>query len=156
MIYYIYKISIKDYVYIGSTKDFNQRKINHKRACNNLNLKESKFKVYEIIRQNGGWDECEIVPIDEIECETKIQALIHEEKLRLQYKANMNSFAAHRVGKEKENEQKREKVICECGVSYGKSNSTHHFRTQKHLDFITLKKNLEILILPCVCLVCGK
>jgi len=161
MIYIIYKMCIQDFVYIGSSKDFNQRKIAHKRNCNSPQLKEYKFKVYEIIRNNGGWENVTITPIEEFDCETKLQATIREEYWRNEYKANMNTFKAYREGKEKENESKREKLVCDCGITYSKSNSTHHKRSKIHIDFETKKKQeadaAELLKLQsCICAYCGK
>ena len=48
----LYKISKQgdNNFYIGSTEDFNRRKIEHKYRC-----KTKDFKLYKYIRENGGW-----------------------------------------------------------------------------------------------------
>jgi len=160
----MYRISILDYTYIGSTRDFNQRKKKHKNACNNPNNSSYNYKVYQIIREAGGWDKCEIVPIEEYECENGIQARMREEFLRKEYNALMNTNkASHNkqeynaeywvLNKDKLEIQKKEwyeankvevlekmnkKYSCECGGCYTYCNKKTHNRTQKHLKYINL------------------
>ena len=56
----IYKLCCQDlnvpYVYVGHTTNFIKRKARHKIDCNNSNKKEYNLKVYQIIRDNGGWE----------------------------------------------------------------------------------------------------
>lgn len=93
--YYIYKIYCSDDnitdTYIGSTQNVTTRKYKHKYNCNNQNSKKYNTKVYQIIRQNGGWDNWNFVVIEEIKECSKIQAHIREEYHRQEIKANMNS-----------------------------------------------------------------
>ena len=68
----IYKIvcnnlDIKD-VYVGHTTDFTKRKHQHKHICNNVNSKSHNFKVYNSIRENGGWDNWSMIEIEKFEC----------------------------------------------------------------------------------------
>lgn len=96
MKYIIYKIQIKDYIYIGSTQNFTMRKAAHKNGCNNINRKNGNLFVYRTIRENGGWDCCTMIPVKEIEVETKTQARILEEEVRVEYNAQMNMIRAYR------------------------------------------------------------
>lgn len=89
MIYIIYKISIANQCYIGSTKDLKQRKKCHKDRWN-----KGTEKIYEFIRANGGWDKIEIIPIEEYECEGLLQARIREEYWRREYNAELNTRRA--------------------------------------------------------------
>lgn len=91
MKYIIYKIQIKDYIYIGSTKNFTIRKSQHKYDCNN----GKDVLVYRTIREHGGWECCTMVPVKEIEAETKLQAHIAEEAVRVEYNATMNTYRAY-------------------------------------------------------------
>lgn len=102
MIYIIYRITVGDYIYIGSTKDLIQRKRKHKSAC-----KTKELKVYKMIREAGGWDKCEMTPIEEYDCEGQLQAHMREEHWRREYNANMNSIRAYRTEEERI-EQKKE------------------------------------------------
>ena len=132
MKYIIYKIQIKDYIYIGSTKNFTIRKASHKRDCNN----GKDFLVYNTIRENGGWECCTIVPIREVEVETVLQAHIIEEEERVKYNAQMNAIRAYRTEEEKlsyvnywreENKEKR----AETGKLWYEANKEKRAETQK-------------------------
>lgn len=96
MKYIMYRISVGDYTYIGSTKDFKQRATTHKYSCATKDL-----KVYQMIRNAGGWDKCEMVPIEEFECESILEAHMREEYWRREYNANMNSYRAYRTEEER-------------------------------------------------------
>jgi hypothetical protein len=59
----VYKLCCKDVqikdIYIGSTCNFSRRKCLHKNFCNNEKNKAYNLKVYQFIRDNGGfgfWD----------------------------------------------------------------------------------------------------
>jgi hypothetical protein len=73
----IYKICCRDVnvpeIYIGSTCNFINRRRQHKGACIYDNNKAHNFKVYEFIRNHGGWDNWEMVMIEERSVETKLQ-----------------------------------------------------------------------------------
>ena len=94
--YYIYKIYCNDEnvtdTYIGSTKNIATRKYRHKISCNNQNSKKYDMKIYQIIRANEGWDNWNLIVIEEIKECSKIQAHIREEYHRQEIKANMNSI----------------------------------------------------------------
>ena len=88
----IYKIycndnSISD-VYVGHTTNFTNRKTQHKLSCNNLN---NKFKLYDTIRQNGGWNNWNMVEIAEYNCKDKTEARIKEQQHYEELKATLNS-----------------------------------------------------------------
>ena len=80
--YVIYKIksldSTIDYCYVGSTQNFIKRKWNHKSRCNTMH-KKSDNKLYHTMRENGGWDNFEMTPIEEYKCDTPQQAHIREQ-----------------------------------------------------------------------------
>ena len=65
-------------IYIGSTTNFKCRKNGHKADCNNKNSKNYNFKVYQFIRDNGGWDEWQMIPIETFSCNNKIDLKIRE------------------------------------------------------------------------------
>ncbi len=142
MKYIMYRISVGDYTYIGSTKDFKQRVSVHKYDSNKKDL-----KVYQMIREAGGFEKCEIVPIEEFECETTLEAHIREEHWRREYNANMNTRRAHRTEEERiEQEREQHKIqckkrdntkhTCECGKKYTHRNKTRHEKTQKHIKYL--------------------
>ena len=101
IIYKIYKDGLDDF-YIGSTTQFIKRKNQHKSAS-----KTSDFKIYKIIRDNGGWDEWIMTAIEEYkECENQIQARIREEEWRVKLNATMNTLKAYSTIEEKKKYKK--------------------------------------------------
>jgi hypothetical protein len=148
MKYIIYKISIADYTYIGSTRDLKQRKIEHKYGCGKENNKSYNLKLYQTIRANGGWDAIEICPIEEFECDGPIQAHIREEHWRREYNAQLNMMRAHRTREEfvqshrdqanayyaENRDARREKIQCDCGAIICRSSKSSHLRTKCHSD----------------------
>lgn len=57
--------------YIGSSRDFNKRRNKHKYDCNNPNSKRYTSKLYQHIRENGGWDNWTIYQIETYPCTSK-------------------------------------------------------------------------------------
>ena len=74
----IYKIICKDEtitdIYIGHTTNFKQRNKLHKSTCNVESLKGYNYKIYKIIRENGGWDNWNMIIIEEYPCESVNEA----------------------------------------------------------------------------------
>ena len=92
----IYKIvckdlSIKD-LYIGSTTDFTTRKCGHKHDCNNDKRKHYNFKVYQMIRENGGWDNWEMLEIEKYPCNNNNEARTRERFWYEELHASMNTL----------------------------------------------------------------
>ena len=100
MKYIIYKIEINNHKYIGSTKNFTQRKASHKASCLYESRATHNCLLYRTIRENGGWNCCTMIPVKEIEVESKTQAHIAEEATRIEYNAQMNTRRAHRTEEE--------------------------------------------------------
>jgi hypothetical protein len=97
MIYYFYKIVCDDlpnFVYVGSTKAFANRKYEHKRSCNNEKRSNYNFKIYQTIRENGGWDNWRMVCVHQQEVANKRQAEQIEEQYRVELNGNMNAYRA--------------------------------------------------------------
>tara|TARA_R110002050_G_scaffold365_4_gene2471 strand:+ start:7 stop:690 length:684 start_codon:yes stop_codon:yes gene_type:complete len=95
-------------IYIGSTTNFRNRKLQHKRNCLNDNYNKNNFPVYKYIHDNGGWDCWEMVAIENFKCENKreleIRERFHIEKL----KSKLNKIIPTRTSAEwrKDNEEK--------------------------------------------------
>lgn len=73
----IYKLCCKDPSipdeYIGSTTNKDRRKNSHKSICNNENNEKYNYPIYQFIRENGGFDNWEMIILEEYPCESKIQ-----------------------------------------------------------------------------------
>jgi hypothetical protein len=83
-----------DYVYVGSTTDFTRRKASHKSNCNNETTCSYNLKVYQTIRENGGWDAFKMLEVEEYPCENSKQAQKREQYWIDFYKSNLNSKKA--------------------------------------------------------------
>lgn len=80
MIYIIYRIFYKDQVnYVGSTRNYEQRKIKHKSNCFNEKRNEYNKKLYKFIRNNKiPWDSLEFEVIQEDMFDSKEDILKQE------------------------------------------------------------------------------
>ena len=100
----IYKIVCKDInnkdCYVGHTTCFTKRKYRHKYCCNNPNDKGYNLYVYKFIRENGGWDNWEMVEVDKVSCVDSNEALKHERHYIEQLKATLNKVIPTRTDKE--------------------------------------------------------
>ena len=96
--YIFYKfVCINDDVsscYVGSTGNFKRRKDQHKSMCYKENGKQYNYKIYQTIRENGGWDNWKMIEIGKRENITKRDAEQIEEEYRTQLKADMNTIRA--------------------------------------------------------------
>ena len=106
----IYKIvcidlNIKD-CYVGHTTNFRQRKSLHKSICNNQNSKYYNNYKYKFIRENGGWENWDMVPLEEFPCENNIQARIREQYWINELQSGMNSWRAYRTEEERITQKK--------------------------------------------------
>ena len=111
--YIIYKIICNDEniidCYVGSTANFNKRKNNHKVNCN-TNNSMSHYKVYQTIRENGGWENWSMIPIAEYKQISLVESKIKEEEYRVNLEAKLNSKAAYKSKEESiQNQRKNNK-----------------------------------------------
>jgi len=74
----MYKIVCNDLnvkeCYVGHTINMTKRKCCHKSACNNEKNRHHNLKIYQIIRQNGGWSNWSMILVEKFPCEDKYQA----------------------------------------------------------------------------------
>ena len=89
-----------EYIYIGSTTNFRGRKLKHKENCKYESAKSHNYPVYQFIRENGGWDEWEMIAIEEYPCISKRELEIRERFHIEILKAKLNSKLPVRCGKE--------------------------------------------------------
>jgi predicted GIY-YIG superfamily endonuclease len=101
VIYKIQHIDKDELLYVGSTTDFRRRKNRHKSDC-----KRGTIKLYEMIRDNGGWQMFNMVIIKEFCCENAEQARAEEDRIMREMKCNMNMIRAHTTSEEKRQQKK--------------------------------------------------
>jgi len=95
----MYKICPKNtalkYCYIGQTANFGNRQRQHlKNTVTKSDKKHYHLKHYQAIRENGGWDEWEMVEIEQFNGKTNLEARMREQELIEEYNANLNSVSA--------------------------------------------------------------
>ena len=95
---HIYKIVCKDLnikgCYVGHTTDFKTRKGCHKRVCYNRNDKNHHLPLYQFIRENGGWDNFDMVLIETVNCPNSLEARKHERERMEQEQSTLNKVRA--------------------------------------------------------------
>jgi hypothetical protein len=106
----IYKLCCLDQnindIYIGHTTDFNRRKSHHKDSCNGVNDKHYNYKVYHFIRANGGWDNWNMIQIEEYQCNNRREADARETFWMKELKSTLNSRTSFATKEEKKQQQK--------------------------------------------------
>jgi hypothetical protein len=88
----MYKIVCKDLnikdCYVGHTTNFTERKRQHKFKCTS----DHNFKVYQIIRDNGGWNNWEMIMIEIFKCNNEIEAKTRERFWFEQLNSTLNTI----------------------------------------------------------------
>ena len=144
--------------YIGSTTDMYNREKNHRNKWNDINYRSYKYKVYQFIRDNGGWDNWEMKKIFDVEDDTP---LADWEQYYIDFmKPTLNEINANRsMLKQKKKEylikwrkdnplkyieqNKRSNIRLNCDVCGEEMNKKHLLRhkRRKHLGITDYKKD---------------
>jgi len=100
----IYKIVCNDLnvnqCYVGHTTDMTKRKWGHKSVCNNDKNKGHNHKIYKIIRENGGWDNWNMLLVEKFPCKDKYDACKREREVYEELDAKMNMLIPYRTQEE--------------------------------------------------------
>ena len=107
IIYHIRHMESKEVVYVGSTTNFFIRKAKHKYLWNKEEGKEFTRPIYCHIRNNGGFDFFEVIPIQSLKLENKTQLLIAEQAELDKHQTLVNSYKAHTTIEEQKKYQKQ-------------------------------------------------
>jgi len=144
--YTIYEIKCndedKEFIYIGSTKNFNRRKKQHELYSIN---EKNNYLLYKFIRENQGWANFQMKIIEIIVCETKTDARIREQFWLENKKANLNNRNAYST-KEFIKEQNKEKAkqYYEKNKEKAKQYQKQYYEKNKlNQKKIKIKKNLN-------------
>ena len=109
---HFYKIVCKDTnvksLYVGHTTDFTARKYDHKKQCINPNNASHNHFVYQAIRENGNWDNWDMVELETRCCESSLEARRIEREYVEQLNADLNAVKRPVVSLEEKKEYKKE------------------------------------------------
>ena len=137
----IYKIicndpSIND-VYVGHTTNFVQRKHGHKQNCINEKLPSYNCKLYNIIRQNGGWSNWRMEIINFYNCKNQYEARIKEQEHFTLLNATLNSVEplpkSNLINNDHDTESNNNEYCCEsCNISFENLDLLNVHKTKIH------------------------
>jgi GIY-YIG catalytic domain len=167
----IYKIVCKDItntsVYIGHTTNFIKRKTQHKDCCRyEFKNKKNNTKIYETIKNNGGWDNWDMVEIEKFPCLDGNEARARERYWYELHESKLNTQAPNRTRQEYklENKEKVKQANHEYFIKHkteiyikrkekrephkDKINEKSKEYREKHKDEINEKKRQKIV---CIC-----
>jgi len=99
-IYKIEHIDNESLVYVGHTTCFNKRKTAHKSGCYNENDTHYNYKVYQMIRENGGWDMFKMIEVQKYPCADRREAERRENEVIKELKSSMNMRKSFRTEEE--------------------------------------------------------
>ena len=124
----IYQIVCKDLgildKYVGSTTDLIRRRQMHKSSCNNPNQKLYNTKLYKTIRDNGGWDNWQMIMVEVFPCKNREEAFKREREVYELLSPSLNKNRPHVTPEEKKlyYTQNSERII-ECSKQYYADNT---------------------------------
>ena len=129
--------SVND-LYIGHTTNFVQRKYAHKQGCINPKSVNYNCKLYNVIRDNMGWDNWTMEIIAFHNCEDLMAAKKQEQQYFEEYKATLNSIEPCPTRKPKREvvaRAKREVLYCNtCKVFFDtRKAQAEHNKRPRHL-----------------------
>jgi hypothetical protein len=163
----IYKLCCNDinikHVYIGSTTDFSNRKRSHKYCCINTHNKNYNLKVYQFIRDNGGWDNWSMIMIEEYSCENKLQLLKKEREyveksiLSLNYCLPTRTIDEYRKDNKEKNKiyyKKNKEILIKYQKKYNEDNKDDIIKKKKKYYYDNKEKIKEKYNVRHIC-VCG-
>jgi len=154
----IYKIVCKDLTvkdcYVGNTCNWVKRKSQHKNSVINENHTEYNNKKATIIRENGGWENWEMVLIENYPCKTDLEARSKEREWLEKLGANMNSQSPQRTDaqyraefRDKINAQcliaNLKRMTCVCGKNHLKGSKSTHLKSKNHTDWVKANETIS-------------
>jgi len=92
-------ITIKD-LYVGQTTNFTKRKCKHKSICNNIYDGNHNLYIYEFIRENGNWNNWDMIEVENYNAVDKLDAGKKERFWIEQLQATLNKVVPTRTLKE--------------------------------------------------------
>ena len=144
----VYKIVCKDPTitefYIGSTKDLNTR--GHKTKCNNPKNNSYNTPLYQFIRSNGGWDNWEMIVLEETPNYDKQNRFILEQSYKDKLKPQLNSINAFGYDIKRRDEgfkiyyEKNKQIILESKKKYHENNKEEILKKKQKIYQLNKEK----------------
>ena len=152
---HFYKIICKDLnvkeCYVGHTLNFVKRKCHHKSDCNLPHSKNYNYSVYNFIRENGGWENWEMILIDTLNCENLLEVSKKEREFVENLNACLNDNLPSRT-REDWRRDKREELLPKKKDDYHKNRDRYRQQQKENYennkDEINNKRKTKIM---CVC-----
>lgn len=94
-------------VYVGSTINLKQRINQHRKNCNNKKNKNYKNKLYQYLRENGGFNQYEFIILECYVYNFKRELLCKEDDYIKMYDNNLNQLRAYLSDEEHKNRHKK-------------------------------------------------
>jgi len=149
----IYKLCCNDLsitnIYVGQTTDFRKRKNRHKSCCNNETAKGYDYNVYAFIRDNGGWDNWDMIEIERYEAIDGNDAKKRERYWIEELKASLNCKLPTRTNKEYIEQHKEH--LDECKIKYRETHKEEKAKTDKEYREKNKEKILKRLLEKITC-----
>lgn len=166
---FIYKLcckntDIKD-EYVGSTTNKRSRKSNHKLNCSDQNRKDYNLRVYQFIRENGGWENWQFIILEKCEVSNVVELRLRERHFIELLRPTLNKLIPTRTQKEydyvnrekikeyrskyyeenkseiirKNCERQKKRILCEsCNIEIAMSSLSHHKKSEGHINNLNL------------------
>ena len=91
-IYKIEHIKNDNLVYVGHTTSFDKRKCQHKCSCRNKNNNKYNYKLYQMIRSNGGFEMFKMLEVEKNHCNDRREAGKRKNEVTKELKATMKKI----------------------------------------------------------------
>ncbi len=140
--------------YVGHSTNIVKRRNKHKSTCHNENGKKFNLFVYRFIRDHGGFENWQLLVIEQLAMADGIAARLRERHWTEHFKSTLNSnvpgrtYAEYRVDHREEDNQRsaaynkahevhlKTKHDCACGGKYTTSGKSHHFKSKRHCAYL--------------------
>jgi|AntAceMinimDraft_1070359.scaffolds.fasta_scaffold97389_2 hypothetical protein len=134
LIYKIQHLENDKLLYVGHTTNFTKRTYDHK-----YNAKHNKkYKVYEMIRNNGGWESFSMIKLYDYPCINLQEARTEEDKAMRELKSTLNNNQALQDIHKKLN---REKLYRDANKEIMKEYNKKYQETENYR--VSIKKSFE-------------
>ena len=107
IIYKIEHIDDDSLVYVGHTTNWDKRKCKHKFNCYAEKSGHYNLKLYQMIRENGGWEKFRMIEVEKYPCNDKREAEKRECEVMKELKASMNMVKSYVSEEERKEEMKQ-------------------------------------------------